>query len=237
MLVAQDILGEITRNGYAPGTKLPPEREMLEEYRVARATLREALRFLEILGVLWIKPGPGGGPVVETPQPLQLAGQLALLLHLTGAQFNTILEAREVLEPAMASLAAERATDAELAAIRGSVDRMRGRLKDEHAFLRENEHFHAAVSDASGNELFKLLLASLPWVIDVKLLGVSYPLRYRKVVLAGHIAIEEAIASRDPQVAGEAMRSHMRDFRTFLEGSHKSVLSTPLRWEHWQPLG
>jgi DNA-binding FadR family transcriptional regulator len=135
----------------------------------------------------------------------------------------------------MASLAAQRGTESELVAISGSVQRMQEQLDDEQAFLRENEQFHAAIAAASGNAFFTLLLASLPWVIDVKLLGVSYPLRYRRIVLKGHVAVDAAITRRDSRAAEEAMRSHMSDFRRFLERSHRAVLSTPLRWEHWQP--
>ena len=66
ILLAQRIVGEITDQNLAPGTLLLPEREMLQRYGVARGTLREALRFLEIQGVLTIKPGPSGGPTVNT---------------------------------------------------------------------------------------------------------------------------------------------------------------------------
>src|ERR1700761_327644 len=81
ILLAQRIVGEITDQNLAPGTLLLPEREMLQRYGVARGTLREALRFLEIQGVLTIKPGPSGGPTVNTPDPRSLASAIALLLQ------------------------------------------------------------------------------------------------------------------------------------------------------------
>ena len=68
LLVAHQIVDEIGRSDLDVGDKLLPEQEMLIRYGVARATLREALRFLELQGVIHLKPGPGGGPVVREPK-------------------------------------------------------------------------------------------------------------------------------------------------------------------------
>src|SRR5262249_32700102 len=67
MFLAQRIVAEIADRDLAAGSPLPAERDMLEDYGVARGTLREALRFLEIQGVITIKTGPGGGPLVGEP--------------------------------------------------------------------------------------------------------------------------------------------------------------------------
>ena len=61
MIVARRIVRDIDRLSLQPGDKLPPERVMLEEYQVGRGTLRESLRFLELQGIISLKPGPGGG--------------------------------------------------------------------------------------------------------------------------------------------------------------------------------
>ena len=83
---------------------------MLEEYQVGRGTLRESLRFLELQGIISLKPGPGGGPVVERPEATSLATSLMLLLQFADAQYRVVAEARVALEPTMARLAAERMT-------------------------------------------------------------------------------------------------------------------------------
>ena len=64
MVVAQRIVRDIGRAGLRPGDLLPPERAMLETYGTGRGTLREALRLLEFQGVIALKPGPGGGPIL-----------------------------------------------------------------------------------------------------------------------------------------------------------------------------
>ena len=85
---------DIERMELAPGDKLPPEKVMFQNYQVGRGTLREALRFLELQGILSLKPGPGGGPVVERPDASNLATLLVLLLQFSDARYQTVVEAR-----------------------------------------------------------------------------------------------------------------------------------------------
>ena len=106
MLLAQRIVTEIVDRGLTPGTPLLAEKSMLDDYGVARGTLREALRFLEIQGVITIKTGPGGGPVVGEPGSRHLASIIAMMLQLESAPFRAVIEARTTLEPPMAAQAA-----------------------------------------------------------------------------------------------------------------------------------
>src|SRR5690242_15187455 len=91
VIVAKRIVGQIERLRLGPGDKLPPERAMQEEYGVGRGTLREALRFLELQGVLSLKTGPGGGPVVRQPDSTHLATTLALTMQFADAPYRVIV--------------------------------------------------------------------------------------------------------------------------------------------------
>jgi DNA-binding FadR family transcriptional regulator len=234
LLVAQRIVSEIVDNGLEAGFGLPPEKDMLVKYGVARGSLREALRFLEMEGVLTIKPGPGGGPTVSEPDHRALASTIALLLQFAGAEFRTIVEARRVLEPAMAEMAAERAGDEDLAAMRASLDAMAADLKDEQLFLRENERFHELIAAASGNQLFAYLIQSLSWITDGGALGVQYSARHRAAVHEAHLEIFDAIAAGDPGRARAAMERHIDEFADHLERRYPKVMNQPLRWEEFQ---
>src|SRR5579863_4724994 len=88
-IVARRIVRDIDRLSLEAGDKLPPERVMLEEYQVGRGTLRESLRFLELQGIISLKPGPGGGPVVERPEATSLATSL-MLLQFADAQYRVV---------------------------------------------------------------------------------------------------------------------------------------------------
>src|ERR1700710_1676577 len=82
MRVAQRIVDDVVRGGATTGSSLPPERIMLETYEIGRGTLREALRLLEFQGVITLKPGPKGGPVLVRPDATHLATTLVLLMQL-----------------------------------------------------------------------------------------------------------------------------------------------------------
>lgn len=232
MLLAQRIVAEITEKGLEPGATLPPEGEMLTVYGVARGTLREALRYLESQGVLEIRPGPKGGPVVTTPDPRYLASTLALMLEMTGAPYRTVVEARQVIEPRMAAQAAEVATEEEIQELADSVERMAGVTKSLPDFLEENRAFHDITTRIARNVLFEQLLASLGWITDGTALGVDYPKRSRVHVLEVHESILEAISAHDAPLAEERMRAHLDDYAAYLQHKFPKVLDQPLSWEN-----
>jgi DNA-binding FadR family transcriptional regulator len=231
ILLAQRIVREITERKLAPATVLPPERVMLQEYGVARGTLREALRFLEIQGVLTMKPGPGGGPTVNGVEPRSLASVIALLLDLSHAPFSTILEARRVLEPAMAGMAAAHVDESFLNSLRASLEAMEAVVDDSPSFFAENSNFHGIIARASGNRLFELLQGSLGWIIDASALGVRYDTRRRRAIVRAHEEIYRALEARDGRAAEHAMRAHLDEFAAYVQRHYAHVLKEPLRWD------
>jgi DNA-binding FadR family transcriptional regulator len=233
--IAQSIVDEITDRGHAPGTKLPAEKEMITRFEVGRGTLRESLRFLELNGVIMLKPGPSGGPIVMAPDAHNLAGMLGLFLQLHPTPFSAVVEAREILEPVTARMAASRIDEETLGALQSSIDGMVRYIDDEEAFLLENEWFHEAVAAASGNTLFSLLISSMHLITDGLKIGVTYPLKRRRAVLQAHGAIYEAIAAGNPDSAEEAMRQHMAEFRRYVERNFAPVYEKQLRWSDVVP--
>lgn len=231
VLLAQRIVRDIVDNGLSDGATLRPERQMLIEYEVGRGTLREAMRFLEIQGVVSIKPGPGGGPVVRQPDERHLAGTIALLLQLSGTPFRSIVEARAVLEPGLAAGAADRIKPEDLQELGETVEIMRRDITDENAFLRENERFHDLIAWSSGNDLFGYLVTSLHWITDGTVLGVEYPERRRHDVLRAHDAIYRAIASGDAEEAARTMREHIGGFSRYMEAKYPQIMDRPISWE------
>ena len=230
MLLAQRIVGDINRRGNTVGDRLPPERVMLEEYEVGRGTLRESLRFLELQGVISLKPGPGGGPVVQQPDATSLATSLTLLLQFANAPFRTIAEARGGLEPMMAQLAAERMSDEQLLDLKASVETMEENLDNQAVFLDENKRFHDVIARGSGNAMFGYLVDALLGILDGSAIGIDYPEVRRTAVHKAHLNIYEAIASRDAAQSAAAMEDHIAQYLKYAEKKFPDVLAAPITW-------
>lgn len=230
-VIAQWIVKEIKDRNLKPGDHLPPEKDMLETYNVGRNTLREALRVLELQGVLTIRTGPGGGPVVTSPDSRHLASTLALLMQFADTPFRTVVQTRQLLEPITARLCAERNDQGLLADLRGSVDRMGRGLDDPELFLEENRRFHDLVAWGSDNPLFGYCINSLHWITDGSVLGVEYPRRFRKLVWQAHDEVCIGIESGEGDKAEAAMRIHMDDTLAYFEKHYQRQMDETLSWE------
>ncbi len=231
MLIARNIVGRISRDGLAVGDRLQPERVMLEEFGVGRGTLRESLRFLELQGVISLKPGPGGGPIIEKPDAANLATTLVLLMQFENAHFRSIVEARQGLEPLMASLASERMTDDQLAELEGTVVRMGDNLDNIETFLETNKRFHDVIAWASGNSLYGFLVDALLGIMDGTALGVDYPKHRRSAILKAHTKIYEALAKHDRSLSEESMANHIREMQRYLERKFPAAMDQPITWD------
>lgn len=231
MILAQQIVDEIVTGDLPPGTPLLSEAEMVNRYGVARGTLRETLRFLEMQGVVKIKTGPGGGPVVADPGSQPLASVIALLLQLSRTSYRSIVDARLELEPMLARKAAENRSQEELDVLYESIDAMKESMDNSRVFLAHNEVFHTTVARAGGNPVLFHMAASLGWIEDGTVVGISYPEDTRKPIIKAHRQIYSAIKAQNGEMAEAAMRLHVGDFARHAEEHFSSVLEQPLRWD------
>jgi DNA-binding FadR family transcriptional regulator len=231
LLVARRIVGDIRRNGHVAGDRLPAEVSMIEKYQVGRGTLRESLRFLELQGVIALKPGPGGGPVVQKPDASNLATTLLLMLQFEDAQFASVLEVRRTMDPLMARLAASRMEPDRLKELEQSVELMRTSLDDLEVFLVANRTFHQAIAWASGNPVYGLVLDALLDIADGTKVGVSYPAPRRAGILKAHTAIYDAIARHDGDASEEAMARHMDEYIKYVTHKFPEVLTESVSWD------
>ena len=103
--VAEEIVNDIVMNCLRTGDRLSLEGEMVDRYKASRSSVREALRLLEVQGLIVLKPGPGGGPVVGQVDPANLARTASLYFHLGGATYESILRTQAMLEPLCTQLA------------------------------------------------------------------------------------------------------------------------------------
>lgn len=204
--VIEEILGKmrllLESGQIAIGSKLPPERELCLLLSVSRPSLREALKVLEILGVIRTRQGDGTyisgsfARILRDPEKLRVIDQRASLLE--------VLEARRVLEPSLAELAATRASDEDLAAMEAAVERLCLK-KDLQQHQRYDEQFHRVIMHAANNPL----LSQMMGIIHDSLLEIF---RATDRVTEdmdksndNHRRVFQAIQARDPVQAKKAM--------------------------------
>ena len=229
--VAREILHNIVDQGLAPGSKLPSEVEMAESLNVARASLREGLRILEVHGLITIKPGPGGGPIVAPISSEDLGQTLTFFLQASGTTFREVMEARLILEPMMARQAAERGDAAVRAELQQAIDRARGvQDEDNHQYMAVALSFHDLVSGASGNSVLDLLTRSLKDIYVARVRSVVYEPGERAKILHDHEAVAEAIISGDGDRAEKLMRYHMQEFVARFEERFPGFMDEQIDW-------
>jgi DNA-binding FadR family transcriptional regulator len=231
MLVAQRIMRDVVTERLRPGDLLLPERNMLDKYQTGRGTLREALRLLEFQGVISLKPGPRGGPVLQDPDSSHLASTLVLLMQFQKAPFRSIVEVRTAMEPMISRLAAERMSDDGLAELGGTIEQMREHLDQQDVFLEANKRFHDIIAWSSGNPLFGYIVDSLLGIMDGTVIGIDYPRPRRVAILKAHDEIYQALMARDPDGSEERMREHIHAYVRYAERKFPELLDEVIRWD------
>ena len=212
-IIIEQIIGLIRDDELHVGEKLPPERELAERFHVSRPSVREALRVMEVMGVLERKPG--GGSIVTDLNIGHFLNMLSpIFLKRTGLAIE-LVELRYLLESKAAELAAENITEEGAAALRNCAEKM-STAHDERDTEKEAEadiEFHEVVFSLTENYV---LQSAAKFVTDLLEQSVRFG---RKVILDGgfdsrrlleqHLDIIEGIAGGEPKRARRAMESHM----------------------------
>jgi DNA-binding FadR family transcriptional regulator len=228
--VARDLVYYICDGQLPEGTRLPPELEMQNIFGVGRTTLREALRILELRGVIVIRPGRGGGPIVRQPQTSDMREALALFLQFRFATLADVIGARIMLEPAVAAAAAEQISPTEVVVLRETVQLMLEDVTDEVTFSEQYNRFHSKLADAAGNPVIAILIDSLHFVGVGRSDGIEFRPQIIGLVARSHLEIVDAVERGDAELASAAMRRHLVDAKTYYARFFPEAYSSPLRW-------
>ncbi|MFN8594194.1 MAG: FadR/GntR family transcriptional regulator [Thermomicrobiales bacterium] len=210
--VADRLLRLIDDRGLLPGDRLPAERELATQLSVARTSVREGLRALELIGLVDIRPSRGVFLKVGPGATLDLVIKSWIASH--QGSVTELIELREALETQSAALAALRATPLDIHAIERTLELQRAVMDslDIELFVRGDNAFHDAVAIASGNGLVRQALASIARDIDVyKTATARLGFPAREHAVADHARIAEAIRRGDETAARLAMRRHIVD--------------------------
>lgn len=192
-----------------PGDKLPSERELVETFAVSRSSIRDAIRKLELTGM--VEPRQGVGTVVREISASSLVNPVANVFRSKETVIGELLEFRRMLEPPLAARAAAHASADEISEMAEILERQEEKLCEGNNTIAEDTEFHYAIASASGNEVvFRVLDILMDLLRVTRERSLQVEGRPQKS-LAGHRRILSAIQRHDARAANSAMRRHIKD--------------------------
>ena len=197
-----------------PGDKLPSERDLAESLGVSRSSIRDAIRSLELMGM--VEPRQGAGTIVRQISSDSLVHPLANARKRKEELVGELLDFRKMLEPSLAARAATRASPEELAEMEDILKRQDEKLRNGESTIAEDTEFHYAIALASGNSVVRKVLDTLMDLLrDSRERSLQVDGRPQKS-LAGHRKILAALNRHDADAAKLAMRHHIEDVEKML---------------------
>ncbi|MGO9120831.1 MAG: FadR/GntR family transcriptional regulator [Desulfomonilaceae bacterium] len=197
------------------GDKLPTERDLAQIFKVSRAAVRSAMLNLEQSGVLEIKKGAGGGFFIQDLNFKPVRDSLHHLIMLGRASISHFTEARRIIEPEAAALAALRATPKDIADLENAVRSFQHRAEEAAAPEPGDLQFHICIAQGAKNPVILVIMRSL---MDLLFRSIaSYPLDHERgeVIVAHHRAILGAIKVRNSDKARTLMLEHVTAMNAF----------------------
>jgi len=194
------------------GSKLPPERELAEELRISRSTLRQALTTLEQSGHLISRRGRSGGTFVSEQPPLAEGAGPAL-----GAETWAVLEYRVAVEAGATLLAAERAEDADLQRLIDLVERMAA-ATDFQDYRRADIRFHIGVAEAARSPRLVEAMTEVQGQMSDLIALIAHPDQVLTHSNAQHKRLVKCLAAGDGAAAVAVMREHIEGTEHILAG-------------------
>lgn len=230
-VVARALLDHILEAGLRPGDSLPNEREMIAWLGVARGSLREALRLLEGHGVISVRSGPGGGPVVREADPETFAGSTTLAMQFMRVRFGELIDARIAFEPQVAGAAAAHRSDAQVTGLRAAAAEMTELTELEPARFRvPYNRFHHTLAEACHNPVLLMAGVTFRKVWDSLHVDVTYSPGSLDATARAHREIADAVTDQDATAATDASHRHLLQYRAWLARHQPELLERPVRW-------
>ncbi|NFD87221.1 FadR family transcriptional regulator [Clostridium botulinum] len=191
------------------GDKLPSERDLVEKLGVSRASIREALRVLEIVGIVECKQGEGN--FIKSSFEDTLLEPLSIMFMLNDCKLKEIFQLRKVIEIETASLAAKQITDEEIIEIKKIITDIEI-SEDENEKVKLDTKFHYAVAKATQNFLIVSILNSVSTLMDSFIKDARKNIiskLHKDVIDKQHEEIWEALKTHNPIAAASSMRKHL----------------------------
>jgi GntR family transcriptional repressor for pyruvate dehydrogenase complex len=224
--IVRRIKKQISDGRLVAGHKLPAEREMARQYKTSRVSVREAYRSLEELGVLRIRRGADGGAFIAKLDHEPVLRSLSLVLALAKTSHKELTEARMLIEPLIARLAALRARKDDIARLEQVLIQEEQDAARSGPFRPTRSQFHRSVADCARNLPLIVLMNALAdlTAAEASVLDVAARARHRLQNCHFHRRIFDAIRQRDGEAACTIMAEHVGDIQGRVRRSLKPAL-------------
>jgi len=228
--VYENIVAQIERAIYEGrlqrGDKLPAERQLVREFKASRVAVREALRALEHRGLVEVRQGSAGGYFIRDADAAPLLRDFQTLFRLGRVSLAQLIEARLLIEPDTAALAAARATDAEVKALGAALEERADRRSAGGDARELDMDFHRLVAAAARNPVHAVLTHALMELeVRVVVPRIEMSAADDAALDTAHRRLLEAVAARQPEAARAAMHDHIVDLERRLAEAARERLA------------
>ncbi|HXX77206.1 MAG TPA: FadR/GntR family transcriptional regulator [Ktedonobacteraceae bacterium] len=208
-IIEASIRREIYNGTLIPGQKLPNEFELAKQFNVGRSAVREALKVLELAGLLVVRRGYNGGTFVAPPDFEEASEAITLTFQPGHMALDQLLEACQTIEPRAAELAAIRASELEIDELAELVQRIEQCVHLPARYLTGIVDFHVSVTEMAHNSVFTLSLQAMRLNLIQELNRLIGNQQLRKNIILQLKDIYQAISDHDVPRAGQSMLTHL----------------------------
>ena len=223
--VYEDIVGQINhliqRGKLKRGDQLPTERELVDTFKVSRASVREAIFYLEAINLVQRRQGDGTYVIASDEEAI--VQPLATSLFHEKDDLIDIFSLRKIIEPEVAQLASENATDEEIAELKEILEEQKREVVYDKNPIRTDSDFHHCLARIARNRVLERLLLALFDLLRQTRERYLQPEERKRRSLQGHQKIFSAIKRRNPVATRKAMRQHLEDVEDIIFKKRKEV--------------
>ena len=217
-IIINKIRTAILEGKLKPGDRLPPEKELGDQFGVSKQTMRESLRALEHMGLIVMKKGSNGGAFIVEVEEHVATQNLANYLYFKNLTIGNLSELRRILEPHAAKCAAERMTESDHQLLKKINDETRNHLeKEDWEQVTQTEiQFHCLIARQTGNPILVLIMDFVENLLDDYKKILKPDSVFMNSVLSYHETIYEAITNHDGKTASQEMLNHILEVEKYL---------------------
>ena len=216
--IALQIEEAIISKQYRPNDRLPPERELAMQFNAGRGAVREALRRLEGLGFIYVKPGRDGGIFVKELDSSRMTKTLIDLVRIGDVDIKEITVARILIETKIVELCIDCITNAEIEVLEQNIKACEALLKNKKPVFGEHQDFHILLASFCKNQLLKYFLNAIVDISDTYVKSYATEFQHmRPSHIEHHKTILKALKIKDIKEAKRALLHHLKAVGARLE--------------------